>query len=240
MEDFLLSCCADMGVDLGREQALLLIRYLDLVYEKNRVLNLTSIPEGRDAVVLHLVDSLVPLVFMKDLDPRGQYLDIGCGAGFPGVPFGVATGLRGTLIDSVNKKILVVSDMVDNLGLTDQIRPKCARAEEYVKTVGACFDYVMMRAVAPLEVTLEYATPFLKDGGEFISYKSSTDDNEWAAANSIIDILGLELVSRETLSLPDEYGLRTISVWKKKAEPKIQLPRKNGLARKKPLSKLKR
>ena len=216
-----------------REQ---MVAYLEGIYAWNERLNLTTIEYGKDALVLHLIDSLLPLKSLK-ID-MASFVDIGTGGGFPGVPFGIVTEMPGVLIDSVSKKMSAVEDVLDQIGLTEQIETKSVRAEEMAKSHSSVFGYALARAVAPLEVIMEYATPLLTYDGLFISYKAVAANDEWKDAKYAASVLGLENVSRETYELPYDYGTREISIWKRVGEPRVKLPRKNGMPKKRPISKL--
>lgn len=223
------------GLACSDEQASLMIRHLELVEKKNQSVNLTRIVALRDAVTLHIVDSLVPLL-TKDFHASDElrFADIGTGAGFPGIPLTIMTGMQGVFIDSVGKKVAAVNEFIDELGLKD-CKALNVRAELLGKEQPKSFDYVCARAVAQSNVVMEYATPLLKFGGQIVLEKANPSVEELDNANYAAQILGLDRVSRETFELPRGLGHREILIYEKVRKSRIQLPRRNGLAKSKPL-----
>lgn len=223
------------GIACSDEQAALLVSHLLLVIEKNKVLNLTRILDPHDGVTLHIVDSLIPLSCdCVKLNRQVRYLDIGTGAGFPGIPLSILSGARGVLIDSVGKKVTAVNEFIDQLGLSG-IEARQERAEELGTQEPSSFDYVFARAVAQSNVLIEYATPLLKMGGLVVLEKARPEDDEIEAASRAAILCGLELVSRETFELPRGLGHREVLMYQKKRKAKVKLPRRVGLAKKEPL-----
>lgn len=222
-------------IECDQEKADLLVSYLELVIEKNKVLNLTRITTPHDAVTLHLVDSLLPLC-MKELNltSEGSLLDMGTGAGFPGVPLMVLTGARATLVDSVGKKVAAVNEFLDTLSLDTGVGVH-GRLEDLAKQSPRSQSHVVARAVAKCNVLIEYATPFLKRDGLLIIEKGRPDEIELREGENAAKLCGLTLVSRETFDLPRDLGHREILLYQKVREPKVKLPRRNGLARTSPL-----
>lgn len=223
-------------IEISKEQSQLLIAHLELVIEKNKVLNLTRIVDEQDAVTKHVIDSLLFVKAYQGLTiPSGRFLDIGTGAGFPGIPFGIMTKLRGTLLDSVGKKVAAVEEFVSSLGLTDQLEPRTARVEDLARERHGQYVCVTARAVAELNVLLEYASPLLRKEGVLIVSKGQMSDAELANGTYAAKICGMELVSRETFELPHEAGHRELVTYRKAAKPQIKLPRNVGMAKHKPL-----
>ena len=223
------------GVTVSQEQAQLLLKHLDLVIEKNKVMNLTRITNPDDAVVLHVVDSLLPLASKHYDTSLRSYLDIGTGAGFPGIPLAVMTHAHGVLIDSVGKKVSAVREFITELGLGNRVEACAIRAEELAKTRMGSFDLVIARAVAQTNTLIEYAAPFLVTGGLLMVCKANPTDEELSHADSAASICGLENVSRETFELPNGLGHREILTYKKLRKPSIKLPRRVGMAQHEPL-----
>lgn len=223
------------GLDCSDSQASLMVQHLELVEKKNQTVNLTRIVLLRDAVTLHIVDSLVPLR-TKDFHPSEglRFADIGTGAGFPGIPLAIMTGMSGVLIDSVGKKVAAVNEFIDQLGLKD-CHAQNVRAEVLGEEQPKSFDYVCARAVAQSNVVMEYATPLLKFGGRIVLEKANPSVEELDNANYAAQILGLDRVSRECFELPRGLGHREILIYEKTRESRIKLPRRNGLAKSKPL-----
>ena len=215
LEMQLLSELSSYGICCSSRQASLLIHHLHLVIEKNKVMNLTRITEPEDAITLHVVDSLLPLACHTSLlGSESRYVDIGTGAGFPGIPLGIMTDAQGTLIDSVGKKVSAAEDL--------------ARENEL-------FDAVFARAVAQSNVLVEYAAPLLSNGGHCVLEKANISTDELDAAKRAARICGLSLVSRETFELSRSHGHREIIVFEKRSKPQIKLPRRTGEAKQSPL-----
>ena len=226
---------SDYGINCEEDNARLLVSYLDLVFEKNKFVNLTRITDPAEAVTLHLVDSLLPLACTEvNLTADGKFLDMGTGAGFPGVPLAVLTGSNALLVDSVGKKVAAVQEFIDRLGIA-RVHTEHARLEELAREIPGSQNYVFARAVARSNVLVEYATPFLMEGGLLVIEKGQPKDDEITEAHAAAEICGLELVSRETFELPRDLGHREILCYRRVRKNKIKLPRKNGMARNNPL-----
>ena len=223
------------GIACSEHQAELLLKHLDLVIEKNKVMNLTRIVDPAEAVYLHIVDSLLILAAEPCISGSGRLLDIGTGAGFPGIPLAVMTDLKAVLIDSVGKKITAVNEFVSALGLAKRVRCDAIRAEELARKSQNSFDYVVARAVSQTNTLVEYAAPLLKMQGSLIVCKANPSDEELSVASRAAQICGLENVSRETFELPQGLGHREILTYKKVRKSQIKLPRRTGLAQHEPL-----
>lgn len=223
------------GIACSEDAARTLVSYLDLVIEKNKVVNLTRIFEPEEAVTLHLVDSLLPLACAGvEIGAESSVLDMGTGAGFPGVPIAVVIGAQALLVDSVGKKVKAVQEFVDKLGLGN-VATRHARLEDLAREIPRSQDYVFARAVAQTNVLIEYATPFLKQGGCLVVEKGRPEDDELCEAERAAALCGLELVSRETFELPHDLGHREILVYRRVRKSKVKLPRKVGMAKSAPL-----
>ena len=234
LEKQLLSELSDYDISCTPRQAMLLIHHLLLVIEKNKVMNLTRITDPHDAVTLHIVDSLLPLASrMSVLTPESRYVDIGTGAGFPGIPLGIMTAAQGTLIDSVGKKVSAVNEFVELLGLSN-VKARHIRAEDLAREEEH-YNAVFARAVAQSNVLVEYASPLLTFGGYCVLEKANIADDELNAARRAAHICALSFVSRETFELPRGLGHREILVFKKTGRPKVKLPRRTGEAKQNPL-----
>ena len=225
------------GIELEDKQLSLILRHLDLIVEKNKVMNLTRIIEPKEAIIRHDVDSLLLLPSIQDsIDiSHARFLDIGTGGGVPGIPLGIASGMRGTLIDSIGKKINAVNEFIHDLGLEDHLVAKSARAEEIALTEANSYDVVVSRAVGGLGILVEYATPLLSPDGLLVVSKANIKDSEVEAGVETGKITGLELVSRETYELPEDSGHREIFTFRRVAKSRVKLPRANGYAKSKPL-----
>lgn len=224
------------GLSLSDEQLDLLLAHLALVIKKNEVLNLTRIVDEHDAVTKHLVDSLLFHVALQDADcPRGRFLDLGTGAGFPGIPFAIVSGRPGLLIDSVGKKVSAVQEFIDGLGLSDKLSAQAVRVESLAKQQRGQFSCVTARAVAELNVLIEYAAPLLRRDGLLVASKGRLSDEELENASYAATVCGMESVSHETFELPNEAGHRDVAIYRKVGRPQISLPRAVGTAKHKSL-----
>lgn len=210
------------------------LEYLDLVIKKNKELNLTRIDTKEKGILLHLEDSLSCLDEFNRKD--GEFIDIGTGGGFPGVPLAIATGRKGILIDSVKKKARAVQEMVDEIELGDQIQAIGIRSEELAEQEGERFDTAVLRAVSSLPVVLELAAPLVRFDGEIIALRGRETEESIDEARVVAQKLGFEIVSDRETKIGDEYDRRII-VFQKTGESEIKLPRRSGMAQKRPLTK---
>ena len=236
----LVELCSQAGIDVDQAVSRRLIRYLDLVLEKNKVLNLTAVRDWDKALVLHLVDSLT-LLEEFDKQPQGLknrlFLDMGCGAGFPGIPLALARPERhGMLCDSVKKKIKAVDEFIAALGLGEQLQTSSERLETLGMTHRRSCGCVVARAVGSLPVLIEYATPILSRRGRLVVSKGVPEESELEAGLEAAELCGLELMSQRLFDLPQGYGQRTVLTYEKVAEPTVALPRAVGAAHKQPLA----
>ena len=231
---------SDYEIELEDWQCATMLRHLDLLVEANSKMNLTRITEPYDAIVRHDIDSLLllPTIQRLGMPNKAIYLDMGTGGGFPGIPLGIASGMRGLLIDSVQKKVAAVEGFLEQLALHDQLSAQACRAEELAKHRSSEFDMVTARAVAEMHVLVEYASPLLKLGGYLIVSKAKIKEEELALGDLTAEIVGLRRVSRETYELPNDLGHREIIAYEKVAKSKVKLPRNTGMAKHKPIVSL--
>ena len=229
----LVSLADGYGISLGVLEARRCVDYLLYVLQVNTFINLTSVRDVDDALVLHLLDSLLFCTVAPG--DAHRFLDMGTGGGFPGVPFHFATGCQGTLVDSVAKKVRAVSTILQEMGI-DGLEGKQARLEELAVQEPSSYDLVFARALAPLPTLVEYAAPFLVHGGVFIASKGKPDEEELVRGNRAAKLCGLDLMEKRCLELPNDQGVRTLLVYQCTSRPSVKLPRAVGLAKKSPLA----
>lgn len=234
VEETLRAALFDAGIALDDRKISLLAQHLCLVIDKNREVNLTRITDPLEAAYLHVVDSLL-LLDAIDAAPAGQFVDVGTGAGFPGIPLAIATGRTALLVDSVGKKAEAVAEFVRMLGLAGDVDVRKVRAEELGRSMRGRFAVVCARAVAQTNVLVEYAAPLLNRGGRLVVAKARPDEEELLAASRAARICGLREVSRETFELPGARGHREVISYERVGNPSIRLPRATGMAKKMPL-----
>lgn len=234
LNEELIEALEGFGIETTEIQRQLLLRHLELVMAKNKTINLTRITDLHSAIVLHIVDSLL-LAPSLDRAPAGAFVDVGTGAGFPGIPLGIVTERYGLLVDSVRKKTDAVGEFIDALGLSDVLSTSHTRAEDLARLKPAAFSVVVARAVAQANVLIEYGAPLLKPGGLLVIAKGNVTDGEIAAGDRAADICGLSRVSRETYELPRAMGHREVISYRRTHESRVRLPRKNGMAKRAPL-----
>lgn len=225
---------AELHIVLSDEQLLQFVNYYQFLIEKNKVMNLTAITEYEEAMKKHFIDSL-SLVKVCDLQKELSLLDVGTGAGFPGIPLKIAfPNLRVTLLDSLQKRVGFLQEAIDLLAL-DNIEAIHGRAEDLAKPdlLRECFDLCVSRAVANLSTLSEYCLPYVKVGGYFVSYK--TDEAETEQAKQAITVLGGSLKEQLGFTLPSSDIRRNLIVIEKCRPTPGQYPRKAGTASKKPL-----
>jgi 16S rRNA (guanine527-N7)-methyltransferase len=222
-------------VEISTEEENLLLAYLDLVIEKNKEINLTRIDSKEEDIVLHLEDSLLALPVIKEYAIEGRLIDLGSGAGFPGVPLAVTTQRNTVLVDSVRKKMSAVSEMLDDLNIQHLVETNSERIEELGKKQRSRYSIATARALSKMVSILELASPLLKVGGICICYKGSPDIEELESVKKAQRQLGFQNVSRETFSLSNGAH-REIFVFKKVEDAHIKLPRRTGLAQHHPIA----
>ena len=229
----LCSYANEMGIELDCSDAELCVRHLLLVNQVNKYMNLTRIQDIHEALILHVLDSLA-LTRELPIEPE-RFLDLGTGAGFPGIPFSIYTGCEGVLLDSVGKKINAVNAFARELGI-DTVTGVHDRFESFAIAEPASFDLVFARAVGLTNLIIEYATPFLEEDGYLLVAKANPSDDEFRLAQKTADICGLELVGHDEFDLPKQLGHRTVYLFQRVSKPKVKLPRPVGIAKKQPLA----
>lgn len=232
----LINGCRYFGIELNEKQIWQFGRYYDLLTEWNQVMNLTAITDFEEVMQKHFVDSLAAVKCME-IEKTKTLLDVGTGAGFPGLPLKmIYPQLKVVLLDSLNKRIRFLDEVVDKLGLTD-VETIHGRAEDFGKRAEyrETFDVVVSRAVSNLASLSEYCIPFVKKGGYFISYKSGNVEEEAEQARKAVYVLGGKQKMIEKFSLPESDMERSLVVIEKIAGTPKKYPRKAGTAVKDPI-----
>lgn len=210
-----------------------LTAFAGMVLERNQVMNLTTITEPKDMAALHLLDSLA-LVKEAGLE-QGRMVDVGCGAGFPGVPAAIARpALQVTLLDSLGKRIGFLREACGSLGLENT---ECvhARAEEFAGERRESFDFAVSRAVAALPVLCELCLPLVKVGGEMLAMKSANSEEEINGAKKAIGILGGKIQWVKDYTVPATNVTHRIVCIRKTGPAPGKYPRRFAQIKKQPL-----
>ena len=219
-----------LGLDLPEETKETLCRFGNAVIRQNEVMNLTAITEPAQVAKLHLLDSLTVL---KCADLQGKKLiDVGCGAGFPGVPVAIACPeAKVTLLDSLGKRMTWLESVLPELG----VDTKCvtARAEEAVTACRESYDYATSRAVARLNILLELTAPYVRVGGKVLAMKGAAAREELAEAGNAIRRLGLKL--EEVKEFPMDGTTHAVIVLRKVSPTPPQYPRRYAKIKQSPL-----
>ena len=213
--------CEELGIALNDTQKNQFIRFYEYLVEKNKVMNLTGITEFDEVLVKHFLDSLC-CVKAVDMGKIKTVMDIGTGAGFPGVPLKIAfPEVEACLLDSLNKRVRFLEETFALLGL-EGISAIHGRAEEYAKNKAyrEKYDLCVSRAVSGLATLSEYCLPYVKVGGLFVSYKSGSVKEEAEAAEKAVKILGGKIRDIQYFDLPGfEIGRSLVIIEKVKNTP---------------------
>ena len=213
-ENLLVKGLSELGLTITEEQIEKFDKYYEMLIETNKVMNLTSITEYDEVIIKHFIDSLL-VINIFDINQSKKMIDVGTGAGFPGIPIKIMfPHLQITLLDSLNKRLKFLNNVIE-------YREK--------------FDIAVSRAVANLSTLSEYCIPFIAKNGKFISYKSSISSEEIQNAKSAIKILGGVVVEEKTVHLPCSDMDRTFVVVNKTNNTGKKYPRKAGTPSKEPL-----
>lgn len=224
----------EIGYTLQEEQLEQFFTYKELLIEWNKKMNLTAIEQEEDIITKHFIDSLSIASYIPDTT---KIIDIGTGAGFPGIPLKILKkDLSITLLDSLNKRITFLEEVIRNLSL-ENIQAVHARAEElaHKEEYREQYDIAVSRAVAPMHTLLEYMLPYVKIGGKCICMKGPNLQEESKDLQNCLETLGGEIEKIEEIVLPETEIKRNIMLIKKENKTPKKYPRNPGMPSKKPL-----
>lgn len=223
-----------LNISLSDKQINQFYSYMNLLIEWNKVMNLTAIAEPNEIIIKHFIDSLTVLDQIKEKD---TIIDVGTGAGFPGIPIKIAfPETKIVLLDSLNKRINFLNEVINKLALSD-IQTIHGRAEDLGKDnkYRGKYDIAIARAVAPLNILLEYLMPFIKVNGRCLCMKGSNGKKELNKSANAIDVLSGRIIEAKEFYLPDTDMERTIITIEKEKVLSNIYPRKAGTPSKEPL-----
>ena len=228
--------CESLKLPLTEAKQEQLIRYYEYMTEKNKVMNLTAITDFQEVLIKHFLDSLSAAAYIDLTGPK-RVIDVGTGAGFPGIPLKIMfPDLEILLLDSLNKRVVFLQETIELLKLK-KISAVHGRAEEAAmkKEYREQYDYCLSRAVSNLATLAEYCLPFVKKNGLMVSYKSGDVQNEVQNSLKAIGILGGNLEAVEMFRLPESDIERSLIKIRKERNTPMKYPRKAGTPQKEPL-----
>lgn len=225
-----------LDIDLNDDEINKFIKYKDLLKDWNTKINITAITDDDEIDTKHFLDSLTP--FATDIfNGSKKVIDIGTGGGFPGVPLKIVNpDLEVTLLDSLNKRIIFLNEVIEQLGLSG-IEAVHGRAEELSITAKyrEQYDICVSRAVASLDTLSEYCIPFVKVGGYFVSMKGPDIDQELKLSKNAIDTLGGKVIDSKLVEIPGTDIVHSLIIIQKIRQTPTKYPRGGGKPRKNPL-----
>lgn len=230
-----LSAVKNFKIELTDEQLNQLENYYRLLVSWNKKMNLTAITEPNEVAVKHFADSLSVFNYI-DFPTGASVIDVGTGAGFPGLVLKIARpDIKLTLLDSLNKRLNFLREVIAVLGLDAKLIH--ARAEEGGQNIDLreCYDFAVSRAVAQMNILCEYCLPYVRLSGSFIAFKGGEADEEINRASKAIQTLGGKKKNIYRFDLPDNCGSRTLTVIEKVQPTPDKYPRLNGKIKAKPL-----
>ncbi|WP_040329779.1 16S rRNA (guanine(527)-N(7))-methyltransferase RsmG [Clostridium ihumii] len=234
--DMLENASLNEGLNFNEDMYNKFIKYKELIQEWNEKINLTAITEDEEVIKKHFIDSL-KVYKINELKNCKNIIDIGTGAGFPGIPMKIVNpDCNFVLLDSLNKRINFLNEVISNLNL-ENIRTIHGRAEDFAQDneYRERFDGVVSRAVANLTVLSEFCIPYLKVGGYFVALKGPAIDEELDEAKKAIGILGAKIIRIEDVEIEGSDLKHNLVVIKKIKQTPKKYPRKAGMVTKNPL-----
>lgn len=235
MRDYLIAALEGYKIKLNETQLNQLDTYYKLLVEWNEKINLTAITDPQGVAVKHFADSLSVFNYL-DIPQNARVIDVGTGAGFPGIVLKIARpDINLTLLDSLKKRFLFLEALLNDLALEAEFVQ--GRAEEYGQDLDMreSYDLVVSRAVAQLNTLSEYCLPFARLSGRFVAFKGGACENEVAAAKRAIQTLGGKLIKIHSFELPNNGGARNLVEIEKINPTPDKYPRPNGKIKSKPL-----
>jgi len=229
----IIELAAEVGVVVTESQASMLLAHMDKVLAANELLNLTAIKDRASAIRLHVVDSLALVPYVSRTE--GRIGDIGSGAGYPGVPLSIVCSRPVDLIESAKKKARFLEECIQSLGGLSGSESLPMRAEQVAEAHPGLYGCVTARALTSLPSLVELASPLIRDGGHLLAMKGSPTAQEMEAGRTAADVVGLEESESVEYVLPESGERRTLIRYTKTGSPRVQLPRRIGLAQKRPL-----
>lgn len=227
----------ELNICLNKRQMCQFQKYYELLVEWNSFMNLTAITDYEEVLKKHFIDSLSIVKAYDFTKGEVSMIDIGTGAGFPGLPIKIAfPEVKITLLDSLQKRIKFLNEVIEQLELSD-IDTVHGRAEDFAKPdkIREKYDLCVSRAVANLSTLSEYCLPFVKAGGKFISYKSEKLTEELAEAEKAVSVLGGKVSNQVDYMLPSSDIYRNLLIIDKVKPTPKKFPRKAGLPAKEPI-----
>jgi len=220
---------------LDARQQEIIRSHLTFVLNYNKNVNLTGITTYEDGLLRHVEDSLAALCEVNKA-PEGLLADLGSGAGFPGIPLAIATARKTVLIEVIAKKAEALELFIKKEGLEKDIQVVSKRSEDYARENPSSFSVVTARAVGELSTLVELAAPLLANGGVLICYKGQLSANELYRGRTAAALCGLAETDHYSFQLFNTNSVRSFVIYKRVSEPSISLPRRSGIAKRRPLA----
>jgi len=234
LKEYLTQGLKKVNIEANENKIDLLLKFMDIVLRENKKFNLTAITDEKEFIEKHIIDSAISTNYIKN---EGKLIDIGSGAGMPGIVIKILNeNLDVLLLDSLNKRVKYLNETIKELSL-DNISAIHARAEELAhdKNYRENYDYVTARAVAPLNILCEYTLGFIKSGGQFIALKGSKGKEELDTSKNAIGSLSSKIISIDEVTLPYSNANRDIILIEKIKPMQNRFPRKQARIKKSPL-----